>query len=175
MKKAMAILLALMLLVGSGAAVAEPYHFVEDSSDFDIQMELPEGATLDNHMGLNGLSLVSVSKEGLATVNITIAASELYDKDCLNDLSESDVNDLAELAASQYDAPEITIETTPSNNKYVHICANADYDVDSIFTLYMGYFIEMTQWHEDYSSITDEDYAFMEQLLYNLEFIPVEK
>ena len=45
--------------------------------------------------------------------------------------------------------------------------------MDSIFTLYDGFFVELTQWHENYAELSEKDYAFMQQLLYNLEFIPL--
>ena len=76
------------------------------------------------------------------------------------------------LAIEQYDDAQTSIEVTPSGNKYIHV--TTDVGMGSIFTLYMGYFVELTQWHEDYSELTDADYAFMQQLLYNITFQPLQ-
>lgn len=171
MKKAMSVLLAVMLLLFTFGASAESFRFTEDSSDFDISMLLPEGAVVDSQRGVGDLSLVTVTKEGLASVRISIAPTDEYDKESMNDLSEEDIEHLKQLSATEFDDPIITVEVTLLGNKYIHVCANdAESDSDAIFTLYKGYFIEMTQWHEDYSEITDADYAFMQQLLYNVEF-----
>lgn len=174
MKKVLAIFLTLALTLGCAGALAESVRFVEDSPLFDIEMELPEGATVGAKTGGDSVSIVEVLSEGLATVRITIAASDVYDELSMNDLSDEDIEVLKQLGSLQYEEPELTIEVTPSGNKYIHVCANSEFDVDAIFTLYKGYFVELTQWHEDYAEITEADFAFMQQLLYNLNFLPVE-
>lgn len=175
MKKLLSMLMAALLLMSVTGALAESIRFIENSSTFDIEIELPEGAKVSANTNVGQMSIVTISSEGLADVSITIAGSDIYDLENLADLSDDDVNLLAETAGMQYENPEIVIDTTPSGNKYIHICSNAESDIDAIFTLYDGYFIEMTQWHEDYAQLTEQDYDFMLQLLHNLTFIPVEK
>ena len=175
MKKLLAILLVLAMTLACTAALAERVRFVEESPDFDIEMELPEGAVAVDTKVDEMLSLQSFQMGELAPVSIVIAPSDIYETLSMNDLSDEDVEALKAIAGEQYDDPKATVDVTPSGNKYIHICANAEYDMDSIFTLYKGYFIQLTQWHEDYSEITDADYAFMQQLLYNIEFLPVTK
>lgn len=172
MKKLLAVMTAIVLTFSCTAAFAEVVKFQEDSTDFDIQMGLPEGATVGEQTASELVSVCEISSEGLADVYITIAPSDLYDKLSMNDLSDDDVAALEALATEQYDNPETAIEITPSGNKYIHVSTDAG--IASIFTLYLGYFVELTQWHEDYSEITDADYAFMQQLLHNIEFLPVE-
>ncbi len=171
MKKVLAILTAAILLFGSASAFAEVVEFAEDSSKFNIQMELPEGAFVGEQVDSELISVCEINNEGLASVYITIAPSDIYEDLSMNDLSEEDIMNLESLASEQYDNPEMAIEITPSGNKYIHISTNAD--IASIFTLYKGYFVELTQWHEDYSELTDADYAFMLQLLYNIDFLPL--
>lgn len=172
MKKTFAILLAALLLLFSFGASAETYRFIENSSDFDITLPLPEGTTISGQEGSGELSTVTFSKEGLASVRVNIAPTDEYDKESMNDLTDEDIEVLKTIACLQYEDPIATIEATQQGNKYIHICANSTSDdMDSIFTLYKGYFIGMTQWHDDYAEITEADYAFMQQLLYNLEFI----
>ena len=176
MKKYLSLFLSLALVLCAVGAAAQStdnvVRFVEDSHDFDIQMPLPEGASVLSTEGADDLSITRVGAEGLATVRINIAPTDTFDKESMNDLTDEDIEALGQLAASQYENPEITVEETLQKNKFIHICSNDQYDIDAIFTLYMGYFIEMTQWHDDYSPLSEADYAFMRQLLYNLEFIP---
>ena len=173
MKKITSLLLAALLLFTCACAMGEEVvHFVEGSRDFDIQMPLPEGAKVTERYASALVSLVHVEKEGIATVIISIAPSELYDKQSMNDLTEEEIETLKATAGSQYAAPEITVDVTPSGNKYIHVCSNGSDDIDAIFTLYMGYFVELTQWHEDYAKLTDADTAFLLELLHNIEFVP---
>ncbi len=178
MKKLLAILLSTLMLLSCVGAFAEgmdTVRFVEDSPNFDIEMPLPEGATVGDKGSVDTYSYVVIENGTLASVVISVAPSDLYDGLSMNDLSDDDVEILKATAAEQYDDPVLTVDVTPSGNKYIHVCANSEYDIDSIFTLYMGYFVELTQFHDDFSTITDEDYAFMQQLLYNITFTPVEK
>lgn len=171
MKKVLAILTAAILLFGSASALAEVVKFAEDSSNFDIQMELPEGASVGKQVDSELVSVCQINSEGLASVYITIAPSDIYGDLSMNDLSEVDVENLKSLASEQYDQPEMTVEVTPSGNTYIHVSSDAG--IASIFTLYRGYFVELTQWHDDYRELTDVDYAFMLQLLYNINFLPL--
>jgi len=171
MRKILAILVAAILLLGSASALAEVVKFAEDSSDFDIQMELPEGSSVGEKVNSELVSVCQINSEGRASVYITIAPSDIYGDLSMNDLSEADVENLKSLASEQYDNPEMSIEITPSGNKYIHVSSDAG--VASIFTLYRGYFVELTQWHDDYSELKDTDYAFMLQLLYNIDFLPL--
>lgn len=170
MKKILAFLIAAILLLGSTSAFAEVVTFAEDSPEFNIEMELPEGASVGEQVDSELVSVCQIASDGVASVYITIAPSDIYDDLSMNDLSEEEVENLKALASEQYDNPEMTIEITPSGNKYIHVVTNVG--ISSIFTLYRGYFVELTQWHDDYSELTDTDYAFMLQLLHNIEFLP---
>lgn len=179
MKKLLAILLSLLLTLTCVSAMAEAtapttVRFVEDSPNFDIEMPLPEGATVGEMTGAEMVSIVEVLNGNLAPVSVAIAASDIYETQSMNDLTDEEIEALKLIASEQYENPEVTVDVTPSGNKYIHICANSEFDVDSIFTLYMGYFVELTQWHDDYESLGEDDYAFMLQLLYNIEFLPLQ-
>ena len=78
MKKVLAILTAAILLFGSASALAEVVKFAEDSSNFDIQMELPEGASVGKQVDSELVSVCQINSEGLASVYITIAPSDIY-------------------------------------------------------------------------------------------------
>lgn len=170
MKKALAILITVMMVLACGGALAETVKFLENSSDFDIEMALPEGASVSDQEASELVSYYEIASEGLASVAVTIAPSDIYGDLSMNDLSDAEVEDLIALATEQYDAPITSVEVTPSGNAYIFI--NADEGIDVIFTLYLGYFVELTQWHDDFGEITEADSAFMLQLLYNIEFLP---
>jgi hypothetical protein len=172
MKKTLAILLAVIMTLVCGGALAETVKFLENSSEFDITMELPEGAVVGDQTSSPLVSFCEITSEGLASVAVTIAPSDIYGDLSLKDLSDEEVAELEAQAAEQYEDPEITIETTPLGNQYIFV--NADEEgINAIFTLYLGYFVELTQWHDDFSPITEADNAFMLQLLYNLDFLPM--
>ncbi len=172
MKKALAILVAVMMTLVCGGALAETVKFLEDSSVFDIEMALPDGAVVGDQDSSELVSYSEITSEGLASVAVTIAPSEEYGDLSMNDLTEEEVEQLKALVAEQFESAELTVEITPSGNAYIFV--NADEEgIDAIFTLYLGYFVELTQWHDDFSELTDADNAFMMQLLYNIEFLPV--
>lgn len=173
MKKYVAILLAALIALTCTSALAETVRFSEDSDDFDIEMLLPEGAVVASLLGTEQTNMVRIDAEGLASVWIVVAYSEIYNEnESMNDLSDDDILSLMEIAGIQFENPEMTILVTPSGNKYILVEANeeSDSDMDSIFTLYKGYFIQLTQWHDDFAVLTEADTEFMNQLLYNIEF-----
>ncbi|MFH1513817.1 MAG: hypothetical protein ABIG45_10740 [Bacillota bacterium] len=172
MKKALAILVAVMMTLVCSGALAETVKFLENSSAFDIEMALPEGAVVGDQASTELVSYSEIMSEGLASVAVTIAASDIYGDLSMNDLSDEEVEQLKALAAEQFESAEMTVEITPSGNEYIFVSADEE-GIDAIFTLYLGYFVELTQWHYDFSEITDADSAFMLQLLYNIEFLPV--
>ncbi len=172
MKKMLAILTAAVMMLVCSGALADTVKFLEDSSEFDIEMALPEGASVGDQTSSELVSVCEINSEGLASVTITIAGDDMYGSLSLNDLSEEDVAALMEMASEPYEDAEMTVEMTPSGNGYIAI--NADEEgINAIFTLYLGYFVQLTQWHDDFSPITEADDAFLLELLHNIEFMPL--
>ena len=171
MKKALAILVAVMMTLVCGGALAETVKFLEISSAFDIEMALPEGAAVSDQASSELVSYNKITSEGLASVAVIIAPSDDYGDLSMKDLSEEEVEQLKALGTEQYEAAVVSVEITPSGNQYIFI--NTEDGIDAIFTLYLGYFVELTQWHDDFSELTEADTAFLLQLLYNIEFLPV--
>lgn len=171
MKKTLAILLAVMMMLVCSGALAETVKFLEDSSEFDIEMALPAGAAVGEQTSSALVSYCLITSEGLASVAITIAPSDIYGDLSLKELSAEEVETLKAQAGEQYEDPELTVETTPSGNDYIFV--NADEEgINAIFTVYLGYFVELTQWHDDFSALTEADNAFLLELLHNIEFLP---
>ena len=59
---------------------------------------------------------------------------------------------------------------SPEGNLYLFVSSNDEWDVDSLFTIYEGYFVELIQYHDDYSQQTEADDDFARSLLYGIAF-----
>lgn len=169
-KKLCALLMAALLLF-SCSALAQTEKLVEDSPTFDITLEIPEGAEFLS-FDSNGIAMAHVQKEGMAHVFISVAFSELYDGN-LADLDEAEKETL--IAAQTQDFGDVTVipGVTPEGNEYVELRANTGTDVHMVWTLYRGYFIQLTLYYENGQPLTDADHDFMMELLYGMHFVPV--
>lgn len=172
MKKLSAVLCVLVILFAVSFAAAQTVRFVEDSPDFNIEMELPEGTVLGNQTSQGLVSVVELRHNDRANVRVSIAPSELYDGQSLKDMSDEDVGLLVTALCSEYASPLVEIGETPEGNEYIYICSNEITDIDSICTVYKGYFITLTQMNDDLSPLADSDQEYLLTLLYNLKFLP---
>ena len=86
------------------------------------------------------------------------------------EISEEELDELRSIAGEQYENPTFATETSPEGNLYLFVSSNDESDIDSLFTIYEGYFVELIQYHDDYSEQTDADDDFARSLLYGIEF-----
>ena len=172
MKKLCALLLAALLLC-SCSALAETVKLLEDSPTFDITLEIPDGAEFLPFMS-NGIAMAHVQQEGMAHVFISVAFSELYTVN-LADMDESEREAL--IAAQIRDYGDVTVlpGVTPEGNMYVEFRADSGNDLSVVWTLYQGYFIQLSLYYEDGKPLTEADHAFMMDLLYGMHFVPAEE
>ena len=117
-----------------------------------------------------GVVRATVHSDEHADVVISIAPSELYVGRSMADLSEEELDELRSIAGEQYENPTFATETSPEGNLYLFVSSNDESDIDSLFTIYEGYFVELIQYHDDYSEQTDADDDFARSLLYGIEF-----
>ncbi len=117
-----------------------------------------------------GVVRATVHSDEHADVVISIAPSELYVGRSMADLSEEELDELRSIAGEQYENPTFATETSPEGNLYLFVSSNDESDIDSLFTIYEGYFVELIQYHDDYSEQTDADDDFARTLLYGIEF-----
>ena len=171
MKKLCVLLLAAMLFF-SCVGVAETVRLSEDSEIFDITLEIPEGAEFLPFV-TNGIAMAHVQQEGMAHLFISVAFSELYDGN-LADVEESEREAL--IAAQTKDFGDVTVlpGVTPEGNMYVEFRANSGTDLGVVWTLYQGYFVQLTLYYENGQPLTDADRDFMMELLYGMHFVPAE-
>lgn len=171
MKKLCALLLAAMLFF-SCVGVAETVKLAEDSPIFDITLELPEGAEFLPFVS-NDIAMAHVQQEGMAHVFISVAFSELYDGN-LADVEESEREAL--IAAQTRDFGDVTVlpGVTPEGNMYVEFHANSGTDISAVWTLYQGYFVQISLYYENGQPLTEADHDFMMELFYGMHFVPAE-
>ena len=161
MKKTLCLLMVALLMTVAFGASAEKVKLNTSASGFEVELTLPEGAVITSTQAVGDNTITVVSKEGVAPVRIVIAPSELYDNtQSLVDLSDEEKAELLQMVCEQYENPLSEIETTPSGNQHYMIDTNAESDLHIIFTLYKGYFFELTQWHEDYATLVEADMTF---------------
>ena len=129
----------------------------------DLEIEFDESAP-------SGSVRATVHSDEHADVIISIAPSELFLGRSMADLDEEELQQLQEIAGSQYENPIFAQETSPEGNQYLFVSSNEECDVDNLFTIYQGYFVELIQYHEDYSEQTDADDDFCRSLLYGIHF-----
>lgn len=176
MKKLICLLLAAMLTLG--LACAEEIVAVETTIPLS-QPDSPVTITLTYTGVLNiefspdapaGQVRATVHSDDHADVVISIAPSDLYAGMSMADLTEAELQELQEIAGSQYENPTYATETSPEGNLYLFVSSNDQWDVDSLFTIYQGYFVELIQYHDDYAEQTEADDDFARSLLYGIAF-----
>lgn len=171
MKKLLALLAAVLMLLSCAAAMAETVYLTEESPFFDIALELPEGAAF-TPLSTTGVAMADVQKEGMAHVFISVAFSELYTGD-LKDITDEERDAL--IAAQTVDLGDVEVipGVTPEGNMYVEFRPNTGNDLCAVWTLYQGYFVQLTLYNEDGQPLTEADHDLMMSLLYGMHFIPV--
>lgn len=175
MKKFLTLLLALCLLLSVSGALAETVT--------TELMKLDNGITIvlnhDEHVQLISVSedpafgFWTVTDQVHADVVLMIAPSEIDSELSLADLTEEQQLQYGQMVGGMFENPIIHVDTTPSGNKYLHICSNEASDIDSIFTIYKGYFVELSQYSADnFAPLSEEDIAFCLSVLHGIEFVP---
>ena len=172
------ILLCLLLMI-CAVSSAETYFPLTSLGDrYDLNLELNEAdfqsLKMENPLSEGELYRVTFRRDGLASVTLSIAPSELYAGRSLNDFSDSEIRELCDISGAQYADPLFETEITLQGNRYIHMCNNEAADIDSLFTVYNGYFIEMTICRDDFTELTEQDSEFCRMLLYGLQFVPSE-
>lgn len=175
MKKFLAILLSALMLF-SCTALAERVQFVEGSKDFDIFVDVDDDVEHVLFDSKGGVPMAHFQKKGSdAHVFVDILSSEQYEGN-MKDLSEEDRQQLiADWSMGFSDTVEITTETTPKGNMYLHFHDIDNTNVETLVTLYAGYTVTFVLYPEPGTKLTEADHDFMMQLFHNLEIVPVAK
>ena len=166
MKHLIALALAAALALScAGLAMAEAQTYdlfaVGDKAMLTLTIDRePLYITIDEALTELGVSHAFVETEGVAPCMVAIAKSDVIDGESLGELGEEALETLKAIAAEQFDNPEILTGTV---NGITYIAAKnfeENANINTIFTIEKGYFIQTTQYHEDFSALTEEDGAF---------------
>lgn len=171
MKKKISVLLILLLTFTCMSCLAEVVPLAESTDRFDMTLALPEGASLSLNNELETTTCAIAVMPDVADVMIMIGPGEEYGEQNLAELSDEDIQLLVESTQEDFDNPTSEINTTPSGNKYISVRQDGEYAMATIFTLYRGYFVQLTQFYDDLSPLTDKDTAFLMDILYGIEFV----
>ncbi len=176
MKKLICLLLAALMTVGF--ACAEEIATVETTiplsqPDSPVTITLTYSGDLDIEFDPYAPAdqvRATVHSEEHADVVISIAPSDLFAGMSMADLTEDELKELQEVAGSQFENPSYATETSPEGNLYLFVCSNDEWYVDSLFTIYEGYFVELIQYRSDFGEQTEADDDFCRSLLYGIHF-----
>ncbi len=181
MKKSLAILLCLALLLGCAAAAAETAEktylaTVDMNGAFQLQCALPEGYEIEE-IESTGASYVAIfaADENRPLLTLSIAYNELYsDAFRMNDL-DAEALALIEESFQAEDDVKISYTETSYGTKLMMI-QEADGSVDYVdfYSVYLGYEIEIVVVAQDKNGLTDAQIQMVVDFLSDLDFVEAE-
>ena len=181
MKKTLAILLILSLLLGCSAAVAETAEktylaTVDMNGAFQLQCSLPEGYEIQE-IESTGAAYVALFKAdgNRPLLTLSIAFNELYSNVArMNDL-DAEALALIEESFKAEDDVKISYTETAYGTKLMMI-QEADGSVDYVdfYSVYLGYEIEIVVAAQDENGLTDAQIQMVIDFLSNLDFVEAE-
>ena len=181
MKKTLAILLTLALLLGCAAAAAETAEktylaTVDMNGAFGLQCTLPEGYSIVE-VESTGATYIAMftADNGRPLLTLSIAYNELYsDVFRMNDL-EAEALALIEETFKAEDDVKISYTETAYGTKLMMI-QEADGSVDYVdfYSVYLGYEIEIVVVAQDENGLTDAQIQMAVDFLSDLDFVEAE-
>jgi len=175
MKKALALLLAIVLLAMAPLSLAETVKLTENASGFDLTIDMPDDATVNiETTGDVPYTFITFSDTSKPLLYISVAANEEYTEDSLAKLSKEDLDSLFTMFSADLDDPSYEMKKTPSGYDYMLINDNSATDSALLVLLYEGYFIQMSVWNNNYTELTADNLTMAESLIDTLKIVPVE-
>ncbi len=172
MKKAIALLLALMLMAAAPFALAEPVKLTENASGFDLTIDLPAGATVSvkNYDDVP-YTFIAFADPALPLLYISVAATEEYEDVTVGDLSKEDMDTLFATVSADMDDPSYSLEKTDAGYPYLFVQDNSETDSAIMILLKEGYVIQMSVWNANYDALTEDDITAATTLLDTLAIV----
>ena len=184
MKKIVAIMLCLAMLLGCAAAVAEAAEktvmgTVSVRGAFELKCTIPEGYDIITEPLDNGniMSRIEPKDNTKPSMILSIAFNEIYAD--TRRLTDVDAETLAEIENSFREEYEVEISyTETSHGTKLLMAKEVEGAVDWVdfYTIYEGYEIEIVMIQSEAKqdeSITDEQIQMMLDFLSNLDFVEV--
>ncbi|MDD2648862.1 MAG: hypothetical protein PHI27_13010 [Eubacteriales bacterium] len=177
MKKIISVIAAMMLLLCCAAASAEPTKITESAMGFDIDINLPEGAVYTELATDSDITIamIKLADETKPNFILSFASSEEYsDESNMSDLSEEDLNALYQTIAADCDNPEMEIKKLDNNITVMIVNDESITNNANVFTIYRGFFIQISVIFDDLRDITDEDVQTAVDLMGSLTLVEVQ-
>ena len=158
-------LAALLALSCAGFALAEAQTYdlfaIGDKAMLTLTIDCdPLYIARDEAFNEMGVSHAILETDGIAPCVVSVAKSDVLEDQSLTDLGEEGLEELKKLAAEQFENPEV-ITGEANGMTYIAVKVYGDEgNIHTIFTIVNGYFVQTTQYHEDFSALTEEDGSF---------------
>ncbi len=180
MKKMLAILLCLSMLLGC-AALAETEKaslgVVNVNGAFELKCALPEGYSVEVLFSETHFCLASVNPEDETkpTLMISVAYNELYsDVERINDLDEETLKRIEDSFRDEDDVEITSMETAYGTRLMVVKEASDSVDYLDFYTIYKGYEVELVLIHaNEGESITEAEIQMAVKFLSDMDFVSV--
>lgn len=179
MKKTIAMMLCLALLLGCCAALAGTANIgtVNVNGAFEARGVLPEGYTIVTQELDNGglMSMITSDDAKKPMLILSIMFDEMYaDVKKLNDLDDAAIAHLESTFTDEYDV-EITYTETAKGTKLL-VAKELNGKFADVYTIYEGYefeFVLIPTQEGGAESLTEEQIQLVIEFLSNLEFVQV--
>ena len=160
MKHKIALVLVLVLACAFTAAAAQDIEIQKENELFYMAVTLPSGARVENSITDDNFSLTVIGflTPGKPTVEITVAADELYAERNLSGLPQEDVDRIISGIIVEMANPKTEIRVSQSG--YAYIVANEQEDANDTSDTVMlvnGYFVMVKVYYPDFSTLTQAD------------------
>lgn len=170
LKKVLSLFTALILLFSAAAALAaaEKYSMVEDFQEFDVVVEIPEGAKYEQEPKEGWLCLkIWYEDAAKPSFDINVAFSEEVDNKFLADFTQEETDHLVAMVSADFSAPAYEFFDTPSGNKILFVRESDPEagDYATMVTVYKGFFFSLYGSHADYAPLSEDDIALMHQII----------
>ena len=181
MKKMLAILLSLVMLLSCAAAAAETAEktylaTVDMNGEFQLQCALPEGYKAEEVESTSATYIAKFTADGdRPTLRLSIAYNELYsDFFRMNDL-DADTLAAIENTFRTEDTVDISYTETAYGTKLMVIKETEDtVDYVDFYSVYLGYEIEIVIIAQNEAGLSDEQIQMAVDFLSDLDFVASE-
>ena len=113
MKKALALLLAMVLVAIAPLSMAETAKLTENASGFDVTIDLPDDATVSVTTNDDvPYTFVKFADAAKPQLYISVAPTEEYGQASLSELSKEDLESLFGMFSADLDDPSYEMKTT---------------------------------------------------------------
>lgn len=175
MKKTLALVLAVALLISVTSAFAAGKHYkvVEDFETLDVELDIPEGYEYKQNPeeGLICLELTDPTGK-LPFFDMHVAPGDEYEDKSLADLTDGEKAQYIEMAIQEFENPETELFTTPSGNQILLAKENGEAcQFATMQTIYKGFFFYLYCGYPDFHELSDADMALMHQVLESVQII----